>query len=142
MDAAVLEQARRLVMSRALPAGDGRRFLNGKPLEHLRQVVADHGPEILDVIRATTAGTYRVPAFIAEIEMVAAAGDLGDVDEDLSPGHDPERILGLHERIDNLVRQIATFEDLGDEDHVGDLRNELATCENELQTISAGGAQS
>lgn len=123
------------MLRRSIAASDGRKFLNGRPLEQLELLVATFG---VDVVRDATLGVdegqLRVPGFVAELGQMAAAIAAGyvDVDGDLAQEPDVD-LVAMHDRVDNLRRLIATHEGLGDVDEVERLRMQLETCENVIR---------
>lgn len=136
-DAATIEQLRRLVLARSVAAGDGRKFLNGRPLDRLRELVAIYGPDVVrEAAERVPKDQHRVPGFLEELAHLAGVVAQGELlpevedDDDIPAGMD---LVALHDRADNLRRLIATCEQLGDHETAELRRSELLECENAIE---------
>lgn len=135
-----MEGLRRLVLARSAAAGDGRRFINGKPLDRLRELVAAYGPDVVrDAGCKVPKGVHRVPGFLEEVAQIAGAiaqGYLFDGDDQVDDEPAGPDLVQLYDRADNLRRLIATCEALGDNETAELRRSELLSCENAIEATN------
>jgi hypothetical protein len=129
--------AKRAVFARTMPAPGGRRFVNGPPLQLLRELLERHGVEaFLAGCVDVPADTYLVPHFLEHLAVAL------DAPADAAPPVDvDEQRRRLEAKRAGYQQQLAIFETEGvDDELAASIRAVIGECDDGLRALEQGAA--